>query len=401
MHTISRRTALKGIGAAAMAGALPKIGWAAETNKKAAGAPSWLRGYEGQYAADPRKAAQAWFADARFGLFMHYGLYSILGRHEWVMFREKIPVAQYEKLRGTFHPGKFDADFITDMAADAGMKYVNLTSKHHDGFCLFDTRQTDYNSVKVVGRDLVAELAEQARKKGLGVFYYYSLAADWHHPYYLSRDYCRIARPAYEQPQPEYKLKRIEDFDRYVAYATEQVRELVTNYGPIAGIWFDPYMGYFAAPERFRIDEIYAMIRKAQPHCLVSFKQGVTGDEDFAAPERSGHSLAQRVEQWYGKELAVRAQKAWEKNATKHNEICDTMQPHGWGYIKKDEGKHKSADQVMQMLGRAFGQDCNLLLNTGPLPDGSIHPADVSALKEVGRRIRAEGYPKSEKGNKE
>jgi len=350
--------------------------------------PSYLKEYEALWQSDPRKAALAWFKNAEFGLFMHYGLYSILGRHEWVQFREKIPVSEYEKLTGRFTAKAFDADFITDLALEAGIKYVNLTSKHHEGFCLFDTGQGNWNSVAVAGRDLCGELAEQCHKKGLGCFFYYSLLADWHHPYFYPRKFNPIARPDYKTEPAQYKFARDEDFQKYLDEAIGHINTLLTNYGPVAGIWLDPLMGYYGRPDLFPMADIYERIRALQPQCLISAKQGITGTEDFAAPERSGHSLTDTIRKRYGDAAAEIAEKAWAANKEKHNEICDTLQPSGWGYIKEDDGKHKSADQVMVMLKAANAMDANLLLNTGPLPDGSIHPEDVSSLKEVGRCLR-------------
>jgi alpha-L-fucosidase len=147
-------------------------------------------------------------------------------------------------------------------------------------------------------------------------------------------------------------------------------------------------VGYYARPDLFPIDETYAMIRRQQPQTLISFKQGASGDEDFAAPERSGHSLADRVRKQYGPERGAVAERAWAKNKDKHNEICDTLQPRGWGYIKADDGNHKKPDHVMKMLAAAAQQKCNLLLNAGPLPDGSIHPEDVLTLRDVGKLRR-------------
>ncbi|MBN1246559.1 MAG: alpha-L-fucosidase, partial [Anaerolineae bacterium] len=122
--------------------------------------PPYLADYSDLYQRDPRAAARAWFADAKFGLFMHYGLYSILGRHEWVMYREAIPLAEYEQLQAQFTAEAFDADFITDLVLDAGMRYVTITSRHHDSFCLFDSAESDYTSVRSpAGRDLIGELA--------------------------------------------------------------------------------------------------------------------------------------------------------------------------------------------------------------------------------------------------
>lgn len=359
-----------------------------------AAVPSYLKDQATRYAQDPHAAALEWFREARFGLFMHYGLYSILGRGEWVMYHEAIPVAEYEKLKEQFRPDKFDADFITDLAAEAGMRYVNLTARHHDSFCLFKSKHSDYTSANSPAkRDLVGELADQCRKKGLGLFLYYSYALDWRHPYFYPRDFNPIARPAYKQPEPRYLWKKDEDFDRYVEFVHGQIRELLTNYGPLAGIWFDPIMGYYARPDLFPIADTYAMIRRLQPQTLLCFKQGANGTEDFGAPERTGQSLAERVKKQYGDAKAKIAAEAWDKNKNKHNEICDTLQPHVWGYKKTDDDQHLDADETLRRLGAAFGQNCNLLMNTGPLADGSIHPVDVKTLREVGRRIRKNGWP--------
>ena len=126
---------------------------------------------------------------------------------------------------------------------------------------------------------------------------------------------------------------------------------------------------------------------------MIAFKQGATGTEDFASPERSGHSLADRVREQVGPDQAVVAQHAWDENKDKHNEICDTLQPGAWGYVAGDDGQHHTADEVLQMLADAKEQNCNLLLNTGPLPDGSIHPEDAATLREVGQHIRSNGWP--------
>ena len=126
----------------------------------------------------------------------------------------------------------------------------------------------------------------------------------------------------------------------------DQIRELLTAYGPVAGIWFDPIMGYYARADLFPIQETYAMIRALQPQALIAFKQGATGDEDFASPERSGHSLADRVRERIGAEAAEVAHRAWQKNKDKHNEICDTLQAGAWGYMKADDGQHRGPEAV-------------------------------------------------------
>ncbi len=386
---IGRRDLIKAVGAATAAALLPGNALG-ELRQKHGKVPGYLKNYAKQYAEDPRAAARAWFADAKYGLFMHYGLYSQLARGEWVMLREKIPIPTYMKLKDTFTAEKFDADFITDMAIDGGMKYVNITSRHHDGFSLFETAQNDYHAkASPAKRDLIAELAEQCHKKDLGLFLYYSYAADWWHPWFYDREAgWSAARPAYQTRPAQYKWRKDEDFRNYVDFVHAQLRELLTNYGPLAGIWFDPIMGFYARPDLFPIDETYALVRSLQPQVLISFKQGASGTEDFAAPERSGHSLVDRVKR-IAPQWAHVAAKAWESNKNRHNEICDTLQPRVWGYKKADADKLRKPDEVMAMLQSARASNCNLLLNTGPLPDGSINPPEAATFRDVGKRLRA------------
>lgn len=346
--------------------------------------PRFLKGYEELYAADPRAAALKWFTDADFGLFLHYGVYSQLKRGEWAQLRERIPVAEYAKLKDTFDPGNFDAAGIADLAAAAGMKYVNLTARHHDGFCLFRTIETDFNSLDACGRDLVGELAEACRARGLGLFLYYSYALDWRHPCFYSRETARLdwphARPDYAEAQPEYEFEKDEDFLHYIKFVHAQLKELIYRYRPLAGVWLDPIMGFYARPELFPIEQTYAIVREAQPGILICFKQGANGGEDFTAPEREprAHPRGGRI-----------AAAVWERNKNKPIEICDTLQPRAWGYDERNDGEHRNAGDVMAMLEHCKRYDANLLLNTGPLPDGSIHPADERTLREVGRRLQA------------
>lgn len=384
----NRRDFVKQMAVAGTAVALSPAWLASCKSGNAQNVPSYLSDYAKSFEKDPHAAALAWFSNAGFGLFMHYGLYSQLGKGEWVQFYEKVPVAEYEKLKDKFTAENFDPDFITDLALAAGMKYVNLTSKHHDGFCLFKTDQTDYNSLNAPAkRDLVGELKEACDKKGLGLFLYYSIAADWHHPYFLSKEAAWKARPDYSEPQPQYLYKTEADFQKYLTYARAQIKELVTQYHP-AGIWFDPMMGFYSRPDLYPIEEIYKEIRSLSPHALISFKQGATGTEDFAAPERGAGSFFKRVKDTFGESSAQVAQKAWQSNSNKHNETCNTLQPHWWGYDKAVDGQHKNAEEVLKILQDAKSRNMNLLLNTGPLPDGSIYPADVETLREVGKIIK-------------
>lgn len=288
-----------------------------------------------------------------------------------MQFKEKIPVAEYARLTDDFTAKEFDADFITDLALEAGMKYVNITTRHHDSFCLFDSKHTDFKSTNTPARrDLVAELAEQCHAKGLGLFFYYSHGRDWRHPHAPNNDeWGKHARPHYDPPEPSYAYGEEHDLQRYVAFMNAQIAELCTNYGPIAGIWLDGIGTPLVNPDRadeWHLPEVYAQIWASQPQMLVSYKQGMTGSEDFLAPERK-----------------------WAGEIDKPVELCDTLQPHGWGYIAEDDGNHKTPDEVMAMLDKAAARPANLLLNTGPLPGGGIHPEDVATLREVGKRLRA------------
>lgn len=373
---ITRRTFLGRT--ASMMAALPlTLPVAAAPAKKDGPLPPHLEAYRELYSQDPRAASLAWFKEARFGLFIHYGLYALLGRGEWVMLKEKIPVAKYAKLKDQFSAEKFDADAITGLAAAAGMKYVNITSRHHDSFSLFDTKETNFNSVQSPAkRDLIGEMAEACHKRRLGLFLYYSYAADWRHPYFYPREAgWKNARPAYDTPDPAYRWEKEEDFQIYLEFVHRQLRELLTQYGPLAGIWFDPIMGFYSRPDLFPIGKTYALVRSIQPHCLISFKQGANGEEDFAAPERKAGALGR------GGELAARV---WEKNKGKPIEICDTLQPHAWGYNKADDGQHRTPGEARKMLDDARQRHANLLLNIGPLPEGAVHPEDVATLTAIG-----------------
>jgi len=335
--------------------------------------PSYLEDYKELYDQNPRSAALKWFAEAKYGLFLHYGLYSLLGRHEWVQLRELIPVAEYAKLKEQFTAEKFDADYIAGFAADCGMKYINITTRHHDSFCLFDTQQTEFNSMNSPAkRDLIGELAAACSKHGLGFFLYYSHGRDWKHPHAPNNDqWGGNARPKYDPPEPTYATGDDHDLQIYLDFMTAQITELLTNYGPLAGIWLDgiavPKSG---DPGLFKCQELYDMIHRMQPQILVSYKQGLLGTEDFAAPEHKALPDLNRP-----------------------GEICTTMCPRSWGYLEAGAGKHKTADEVWETIRDAREKGYNLLLNTGPLPDGSIDPEDDGILRAIGERLRKDGFP--------
>jgi alpha-L-fucosidase len=280
----------------------------------------------------------AWFRQARFGMFIHWGLYSLLGRHEWAMNRERIPVNEYERLADQWQPRPHCMRDWAKLAKRAGMKYMVLTTKHHEGFCLFDTKLTDYNAVKRgPGRDLVAEYVDACRAEDLKVGFYFTLM-DWHHP-----DGVRC-------------LKDVAAWRRFVDYVHGQVRELCSNYGKVDIIWFDANLPL--SVDSWLPGDLLSMILSLQPDCIINNRTGLDGDfgtpEQHITPEEGG--------------------RMWE--------ACMTFND-SWGYTPIDTN-YKSAWEIVSMLRQCAAGGGNLLFNIGPTPDGSLyHPCDTE-LESVG-----------------
>jgi len=296
----------------------------------------------------------AWFHKARFGLFMHWGLYSLLGRGEWAMFCERIPRNEYAKLAGRFNPRKFDADAWAKLAVEAGMKYAVLTTRHHDGFCLFDSEVSDFTSVKMKAkRDFVAEYVKAFRKAGLKIGFYYSLL-DWRFPGYFM--------PGKHRESAEAMIQQ---------YHT-QVRELMSNYGKIDLLWYDG--GWIPhgrvvdnLAEFWRSKEVNHMVRRLQPHIVINNRSGL--DEDLDTPE-------QHV-------TASKPGRGWES--------CMTIgDPCGWGYIKNNPN-WKTVPQLLQNLVTAAAGEGNYLLNIGPAPDGAIREEEQVRLRAMGKWLKKNG----------
>ncbi len=293
-----------------------------------------------QQTAATRPERMRWWHAARFGMFVHWGLYSQLGRHEWVMNRERIPTPEYEKLAITWRPGPDPAREWARLAKEAGMRYMVLTTKHHEGFCLWDTQQTEYNAVRRgPRRDLVAEYVAAAREFGLKVGFYYSLM-DWHHP-----DGARCATD-------EAARRRFLDFTQGC------VRELCTHYGQIDLLWYDVAWP-LETPERWESLEMNQMVRGLQPHILINNRSQLA--EDYGTPEE--HVTPEQ------------AGRAWE--------ACMTFNG-SWGYMPISPD-WRSAREVVGLLNAATAGSGNLLLNIGPAPDGSVPPEAVERLSAVGR----------------
>lgn len=301
--------------------------------------------------------AQEQFADRKLGLFIHWGLYSLLGRGEWVQHNERIPAAEYEALREQFRGERFDAEAIARLAVECGMRYVVMTAKHHDGFCLFDSALTDYTTVRSPARrDFIGELAEACHRYGLGFHPYYSLW-DWHHPDFVPYD---------REPQRPYLSSR---WQGYLDYYHEQVRELCANYGPVTGMWFDTGGGVNLD---YDFDATAAIVHELHPEAAVMCADYWVGEKS-ATPGPGGRPTLAGVPLF-----ATQYPGAFE--------ICETVND-SWGYCATDTN-FKSAAYLRHYFLDALGHGGNFLLNVGPRPDGSLDDASVAALRGLGRFVR-------------
>jgi len=354
--------------------------------------PYFLKNYAAQYRESPRQAALAWFDDARLGMFIHWGVW---GKYHaaWAMYNKTISLEQYQKDAREVDGAGFNALEIVKLAEESGMRYITFVAKHHDGFCLWDTKATDWNSVKYpMRRDLVAELAKVCRERGMPLFIYYSIGIDWVHPYYLPKELYNVGRPAYNPVPDYYRYSQPADFGKYRDFCKEQLTELCTQYGPVAGFWFDTLGGVLINNEMFQMQEFYDLIHQYQPHALINFKTGVTGTEDVLVGERELKSISMhyKKETEQDRKLCQMADEAWNRNFKKKAEIAVTSQG-SWEW--NPNNRCQEVDGLWRMLEGAAQNNANLLLNFGPKPDGSI-PEDVATnFRKLGTRIQKEGYP--------
>ena len=305
------------------------------------------------------KGKTDWFVRDRFGMFIHWGLYAMPARHEWVKQREEMTDEQYEPFFRRFNPRRFDPGRWADLAAAAGMKYMVITSKHHDGFCLWDTQQTDYKATNTPwGEDLLAEVVVAFRKRGLKVGFYYSLI-DWHHPdFTIDRIHALRNHPEREQ------LNVGRDMRRYRAYMKEQVRELLTNFGKIDIIWYD--FSYPGVDGKGRDDwdsaGLEALSRSLQPDIIINNRLDLPDSADIYTPEQFQPRGWVHVD---GEPVV------WE--------TCQTFSG-SWGY-HRDEMTWKSAGQLIRMLVNTVATGGNLLMNVGPTAMGELDARAVAALE--------------------
>jgi alpha-L-fucosidase len=328
--------------------------------------------------------AREWFQDAKFGLFIHWGVYSVLGDGEWVMNNHKMTAREYEKLPARFNPTEYDPAEWVKLARDAGMKYITITSKHHDGFAMWDSKASDWNIVKRTPykKDVLMMLADECRKQGVKLFFYHS-HLDWHHPDYYPR-----GRTGHNAGRPDKG-----NFDKYLDFMDAQLAELCSGrYGKVGGIWFDGWWDQQVKkgkddkttdPKKTRVDwrlrRTYDLIHKLQPQALVGNNHHVAPfpGEDFQMFEKDlpgGNTAGFNTDSKPG-DLPL--------------ETCETIN-NAWGYNKNDK-KFKSTKRLIHYLVKAAGMNANFLLNVGPMPSGKIQPEFAQRLREMGRWLKKNG----------
>lgn len=309
-----------------------------------------------------------WWRDARFGMFIHFGAYAVPARGEWVKSNEHLTTEDYQKYVDAFYPADFDPKKWAKIAKAAGMKYAVLTAKHHDGFCMFDSKLTDYKiSVRFKGRDIVREFLDAFRAEGLKVGLYYSLI-DWHHP-----DYPNVGNHP-QRDDKEYARRNF-NWDNYLKYMYGQIEELTTNYGKLDILWFDYSFGEYHG-EKWKAKELVQMVRKNQPDIILdnrlethppAAERVLTKFGDFESPEQIIPDEV--VKDKYGNVLP------WES--------CFTLN-RSWGYNASDKN-WKSSALLVHSLVNCVSKGGNMLLNVGPDARGNIPDESIAILTEIGK----------------
>ena len=309
------------------------------------------------------------FQDNKFGVFLHWGIYSMTARGEWYMNDRNIHRDEYAKLASGFYPSKFDAAQWVSAIKASGAKYITITSRHHDSFSMFDTAESDFNIVDATPfkRDVLKELADECHKQGIKLHFYYS-HLDW------KREDYPLGKTGKGTGRPQGK----ENWQTYYRFMNNQLTELLTHYGPIGAIWFD---GVWDQADDFdwQLEEQYGLIHRLQPACLIGNNHHRTpyAGEDFQMFERDlpGENTAGFSE---GQEVSVLPL-----------ETCETMNK-TWGYNIEDQ-QYKSTKTLIQLLVRAAGKNANLLMNIGPQPNGELPAAAVQRMKEMGEWMNQYG----------
>jgi alpha-L-fucosidase len=334
----------------------------------AAGAdPARLPAQSSETVPQIRLEARERYRSDRFGMFIHWGVYSQLGSGEWIMETRPMNLPEYEWLASDFDPVNFDARAWVDVAKRAGMKYITITARHHDGFSMFDTEATDYDIVDWAryGRDPLAELAEACRIAGLQLFFYYS-QLDWRHPDYYPR-----GRTGHTSGRPDSG-----EWSAYLDFMDAQLTELLTRYGPLGGIWFD---GMWDKPDAdWRLDRTYRLIHDLQPQALI-----IPNHHQDPLPGEDGQTFEQ--------DLPGQNSAGWNTAEISDLPLETSLTMNGsWGFNITDR-RWKSVPELIRYLVRAAGADANLLLNVGPRPDGTLQPEAVERLEGMGEWLAVHG----------
>ncbi len=319
-----------------------------------------------------------WFEDARFGMFVHFGPYSVLGNGEWVMNNRPIKTNEYKRLQDFFNPQEFNAAEWVQIAKSAGMKYIAFTSRHHDSFSNWDTKQSDWNIMNTpYGKDIVRQLADECHKQGMKLVLYYSIL-DW-----MRSDY------QYETGRTGKGSGRTEksDWNSYINFMKAQLTELLTNYGPIAGIWFDGHWDQTEHENRtdqttyvdWHYPEIYELIHRLQPECLIA--------NNHHLPPFEGESYQIFERDVPGENKGGLSGQEVSKLPL---ETCQTINE-SWGFDITDD-KYKSTKELLHLLIRTAGTGANLLLNVGPMPNGKIQTECIERLQQMGEWMDKYGY---------
>ncbi len=325
-----------------------------------------------KYAETPAEKARRmrWWQEARFGMFIHWGTYSLSGRSEWVKYYEKIPEEEYTKYFRHFYPDLYDPARWARLAREAGMRYAVITAKHHEGFCLWDSKYTDYKATNTpYGRDLLRPFVKAFREAGLRVGFYYSLL-DWHHPQYTLDKY----HPLFRNPNQAREENRHRNMKAYVEYMKNQLRELLTQFGRVDLLFLD-----FSFPGKngkgrqdWHSTELLSLIRSLQPWIIINDRLDLLdfpGGWDYRTPEQV-------------------MPRGWVKHGGHRVpwETCQTITGY-WGYMRDSNG-WKSTRQLITMLIEAVSKGGNLLLNVGPTGRGAFPEKTVRRLKGIGRWMR-------------
>ncbi len=308
----------------------------------------------------------SWFQKAKFGMFIHWGIYSVPAQGEWYQYSANIPSAEYEKYAGQFNPFKYNAKEWVALAKSAGMKYIVITAKHHDGFCMFKTQLTEYNIVDATPykHDPMKDLAEACHEAGIILCFYYSVK-DWHHPEYpISYTFRSKSRPEGFIGNP--KLNSDPDFLKYLDYMKGQLQELLTNYGPVGIIWFDYGNWFKTSEEKEKAREIVKTIHELQPNCLINNRLSGFG-ADYGTPEQVIPGKSQK----------------------EGFEVCMTLN-NNWGYAK-DDHDWKDPKTIIRNLVDIVSKGGNYLLNVGPTEEGVIPAEAANILKRVGQWLQTNG----------